>query len=84
MMEKFRANSLQLSAYSSCIYKAVKANEGCDMHKNTFNERHSLLWIWYLKVFFLFIAEDERNRGTNRKNDDRLKYYRGKLRNYTR
>ena len=36
MMEKFRANSLQLSAYSSCIYKAVKANEGCDMHKKNF------------------------------------------------
>lgn len=31
IMEKFRANSLQLSAYSSCIYKAVKANKGCDM-----------------------------------------------------
>lgn len=36
MMEKFRASSLQLSAYSSCIYKAVKANEGCDMHKKHF------------------------------------------------
>lgn len=36
MMEKFRANGSQLSAYSSCIYKAVKANEGCDMHKKHF------------------------------------------------